>query len=234
MNVLSTTNRTSASSAMYAQSHLPGAHFASVDHDLSAPVTGKNGRHPLPDIATFAAWLGNKGVTNGVQVVGYDDSLGVYPSRLWWMLRWLGHDAVAVLDGGLNAWVKAGLPTTTEVPVAKPAQFIARPRDTTKTFEPGVYHAVVTLIDDAVPVDIRLRTTPRRPRKSARSALTAAATASSGHSHATPQPSSRTASPGAGFAPGPDSGVVMPSKVAIASSLVTLMLRWNLKTRRTT
>lgn len=114
----------------YAQSHLPGAHFASVDHDLSAPVTGKNGRHPLPDIATFAAWLGNKGVTNGVQVVGYDDSLGVYPSRLWWMLRWLGHDAVAVLDGGLNAWVKAGLPTTTEVPVAKPAQFVARPRDT--------------------------------------------------------------------------------------------------------
>ena len=114
----------------YAQSHLPGAHFASVDHDLAAPVTGKNGRHPLPDAATFATWLGNKGVTNGVQVVGYDDSLGVYPSRLWWMLRWLGHDAVAVLDGGLNAWVKAGLPTTTEVPVAKPAKFVARPRNT--------------------------------------------------------------------------------------------------------
>lgn len=113
----------------YVQSHLPGAHFASLDHDLAAPLTGKNGRHPLRDADAFAAWLGSKGVTEGVQVVGYDDSPGVYPSRLWWMLRWLGHDAVAVLDGGLNAWTRAGLPTTNEIPRPKPAPFTARPRN---------------------------------------------------------------------------------------------------------
>ena len=113
----------------YAQSHLPGAHFASLDRDLAAPLTGKNGRHPMPDPDTFAAWLGKMGVRNGVQVVGYDDNAGVYPSRLWWMLKWLGHDAVAVLDGGLNAWLKAGQPTTTEVPPARPANFTAQVRD---------------------------------------------------------------------------------------------------------
>lgn len=114
---------------VYAQSHLPRAHFASVDRDLSSRPTGSNGRHPLPDADAFAAWLGSKGVSGGVQVVGYDNAAGVYASRLWWMLRWLGHDAVAVLDGGWNAWLEAGQPTTKEVPDAAPATFVPRLRD---------------------------------------------------------------------------------------------------------
>jgi len=113
----------------YAQSHLPNAHFASVDNDLSSRPTGTNGRHPLPTPDTFATWLGSKGVTSGVQVVGYDNAAGVYSSRLWWMLRWLGHDAVAVLDGGWDAWLASGGATTKEVPTAVPATFTPRVRD---------------------------------------------------------------------------------------------------------
>jgi len=115
--------------AEYAKSHLPQAHFASVDRDLSARPTGSNGRHPLPDPDRFAAWLGSKGVTAGTQVIGYDNAAGVYASRLWWMLRWLGHDAVAVLDGGWQAWLQAGKPTTQDVPQARPAKFVAQRRD---------------------------------------------------------------------------------------------------------
>ena len=69
----------------YAKSHLPNAHFASLDRDLSSRPTGTNGRHPLPDSATFATWLGSHGVTDGKQVVGYDDAAGVYASRRWWL-----------------------------------------------------------------------------------------------------------------------------------------------------
>lgn len=113
----------------YAESHLPHAHFASLDHDLSTRPTGSNGRHPLPDPDTFAAWLGSKGVSKGKQVIGYDSAAGVYGSRLWWMLRWLGHDAVAVLDGGWQAWLQAGKPTTQEIPKARPAKFVPQVRD---------------------------------------------------------------------------------------------------------
>ncbi len=115
--------------AEYAKSHLPNAHFASVDENLSGRPTGNNGRHPLPDVDTFAAWLGAHGVTDGIQVVGYDNAAGVYASRLWWMLRWLGHDAVAVLDGGWNAWLRANKPITRTIPKAKPASFTPRVRD---------------------------------------------------------------------------------------------------------
>jgi len=114
---------------VYAQSHLPNAHFASVDRDLSSHPTGNNGRHPMPEADQFARWLGSKGVTSGVQVVGYDNAAGVYASRLWWLLRWLGHDEVAVLDGGWNAWLAAGGPTTKEVPTAVPANFSPQVRD---------------------------------------------------------------------------------------------------------
>ncbi len=75
----------------YAESHIPDARYANLDHDLSAPNNGRNGRHPLPDPETFASWLGRMGVSNDKQVVGYDQAAGVYASRLWWMLRWLGH-----------------------------------------------------------------------------------------------------------------------------------------------
>jgi thiosulfate/3-mercaptopyruvate sulfurtransferase len=110
----------------YAKGHLPGARFAHVDHDLAGALTGRNGRHPLPDRGAFAAWLGRMGVSRHTEVVAYDASGGTYAARLWWMLRhWLGHDQVAVLDGGWEAWVKTGHPVSTEVPAPQPAHYHA-------------------------------------------------------------------------------------------------------------
>lgn len=114
---------------VYAESHVRNAHIASVDNDLAAMPNGSNGRHPLPDIQSFTAWLGAMGVTDTTQVVGYDNAAGVYASRLWWMLRWLGHDRAAVLDGGWAAWTEAGQPVTREIPEPVAAQFTAKPRD---------------------------------------------------------------------------------------------------------
>ncbi len=100
----------------YRASHIPGAAFAHLDRDLSAPKTGRNGRHPLPDPQVFIAWLGAQGLKPADQVVAYDGGPGSMAARLWWMLRWIGHDAVAVLDGGLAKWMKEGRPVTAEVP----------------------------------------------------------------------------------------------------------------------
>jgi len=100
----------------YRKAHLPGALFAHLDRDLSAPASGKNGRHPLPDPQTFAAWLGKQGLKPSDPVVCYDQGSGALAARLWWMLRWIGHDRVAVLDGGLAKWVKEGRCVTHEVP----------------------------------------------------------------------------------------------------------------------
>jgi len=107
----------------YGQSHIPNARFAHLDRDLAAPLTGRNGRHPLPDPDVFADWLARMGVSNDKQVVGYDNAGGVYGSRLWWMLRWMGHQCVAVLDGGWQAWLAAGQPVAAEVPMPKPGRF---------------------------------------------------------------------------------------------------------------
>ena len=108
----------------YRESHIPGARFVHLDQDLSAPMTGRNGRHPLPDPERFAGRLGELGIGNGSQVVAYDASGGYYAARLWWMLRWLGHEAVAVLDGGWDAWLKAGMAVSASVPEARPARFV--------------------------------------------------------------------------------------------------------------
>jgi thiosulfate/3-mercaptopyruvate sulfurtransferase len=100
----------------YRQSHIPGALFASLDRDLSAPKNGRNGRHPLPEPAVFQRWLEKAGLKSTDQVVCYDGGGGSMAARLWWMLRWVGHDAVAVLDGGFAKWLKEGRPVVTEVP----------------------------------------------------------------------------------------------------------------------
>jgi thiosulfate/3-mercaptopyruvate sulfurtransferase len=92
----------------YRESHLPGAHYLHLDRDLSGTKTGGNGRHPLPDRATFARTVGALGAGPQTQVVCYDAQGGVYAARLWWLLRWLGHADVAVLDGGVQAWQRAG------------------------------------------------------------------------------------------------------------------------------
>jgi thiosulfate/3-mercaptopyruvate sulfurtransferase len=107
----------------YREAHIRNAQFLHLERDLSGPKTGTNGRHPLPDPATFAVCMAKCGVSNASQVIAYDDAAGMYASRLWWMLRWLGHDQVAVLDGGLPAWQRAGHAVTKEVPNVEPATF---------------------------------------------------------------------------------------------------------------
>lgn len=96
----------------YETRHIPGAVFADLDQDLSAVKTGLNGRHPLPDPATFAGTLSRLGIDASVQVVAYDQDSGMYASRFWWMLRWMSHDNVAVLDGGFAKWLAEGRETT--------------------------------------------------------------------------------------------------------------------------
>lgn len=100
----------------YRASHIPGATFAHLDRDLSAPKTGKNGRHPLPQPQTFIAWLGRQGLKPTDTVACYDGGGGAMAARLWWMLRWVGHENVAVLDGGFAKWVKEGRPVTAAAP----------------------------------------------------------------------------------------------------------------------
>ncbi|WP_294391122.1 sulfurtransferase [uncultured Sphingomonas sp.] len=105
-----------AGCALYAAGHIADAHYLNLDDDLSARPTGSNGRHPLPDRDALARTLRACGLNKGQQVVAYDASGGIYAARLWWLLRWLGHDAVAVLDGGLQAWEAAGLPLASLCP----------------------------------------------------------------------------------------------------------------------
>jgi thiosulfate/3-mercaptopyruvate sulfurtransferase len=99
----------------WSEGHIPGAAYLHLDRDLSGPVNASTGRHPLPDPDSFAATLGRLGVTPSTQVVAYDAGPGFFAARLWWMLRWIGHDAAAVLDGGLAAWAAAGGPVDRSV-----------------------------------------------------------------------------------------------------------------------
>lgn len=112
----------------YREGHIPGALFAHLDRDLSAPKTGRNGRHPLPDPAAFIAWLGTQGLKPSDQVVCYDGGSGAMAARLWWMLRWVGHEAVAVLDGGYAKWTKEGRAVTAEVPKFPTTAYPGKPR----------------------------------------------------------------------------------------------------------
>jgi thiosulfate/3-mercaptopyruvate sulfurtransferase len=107
----------------YEQGHVPGAVFAHLDSDLSAPMTGRNGRHPLPTPEFAAAVFSRLGIDASKQVVVYDQDQGAYASRLWWMLRWLGHEAVAVLDGGFAKWKGDGHPVSTESKPLQAARF---------------------------------------------------------------------------------------------------------------
>jgi thiosulfate/3-mercaptopyruvate sulfurtransferase len=112
----------------YAARHIPGAVYAHLGHDLSGPKTGTNGRHPLPDPHTLAHTFGRLGIASGMQVVAYDQDSGMFASRLWWLLRWLGHDASAVLDGGFAKWTAEMRPTTSGEERRAPASFEAAPR----------------------------------------------------------------------------------------------------------
>ena len=139
----------------YAEGHIPGAYFLHMDEDLSGAKDGRNGRHPLPEARTFAQKLSERGVGPLSQVVAYDDAGGSFAVRLWWMLRWLGHEHDAVLDGGWPLWVKEGRPVDRGTPrprrgaftphpmldASVDVHFVARTRD-----DPGV-----TLVDARAP-----------------------------------------------------------------------------------
>ncbi len=116
---------TDAGERSYRENHVPGARFAHLDRNLAGLKSGRNGRHPLPHPKDLTAWLGSQGVSNNSQVVAYDASGGIFAARLWWLLRWLGHDKVAVLDGGWQAWTKAGYPVTAELPELASRAFYA-------------------------------------------------------------------------------------------------------------
>jgi thiosulfate/3-mercaptopyruvate sulfurtransferase len=112
----------------YHSAHIPGAAYAHLGVDLSGLTTGRNGRHPLPDPSTLSGTLGRLGVSRGVQVVAYDQDSGMYASRLWWLLRWMGHDEVAVLDGGFAKWLAEARPTTGGEEPARPREFDGTPQ----------------------------------------------------------------------------------------------------------
>ena len=119
---------TSRGEQAYAESHLPDAIYAHLDRDLSSPITPQSGRHPLPEPDRLCDWFGRHGIAPETQVVAYDDSGGTMAVRLWWLLRWLGHPRVAVLNGGWQAWTAAGLPLQDHAPKAAGAiPFVGRP-----------------------------------------------------------------------------------------------------------
>lgn len=115
---------------VYAEGHIPGAFYLHLDRDLSSPITETSGRHPLPSIEKFVELMRSCGVSTDSQVVAYDDASGMFAARCWWLLKWMGHERVAVLDGGLPAWVRQGGPIEIGAPPLPPrGDFIHRIRD---------------------------------------------------------------------------------------------------------
>jgi thiosulfate/3-mercaptopyruvate sulfurtransferase len=138
----------------YREAHLPGAHFLHIDHDLSGVKTGRNGRHPLPEISTLAATLGRIGIDASKQIVAYDQNHGMWASRLWWLLHWLGHDRAAVLDGGLDKWLVEQRPVTAELPITRATTFVPRPPRPTASADEILRHlgdGTLTVLDARAP-----------------------------------------------------------------------------------
>ena len=140
---------------LYREAHIPGAHYLHLERDLSAPKLAHGGRHPLPAVDVVEARLRELGVGPDTLVVSYDDSRLAFASRCWWLLRYLGHDKLRVLDGGFQAWQEAQFATDDTVPVAQAGDFVADVRDymvvdinTVKT---------IPLSADAVLIDSRER-----------------------------------------------------------------------------
>ena len=116
-----------AGRALYLAGHIPGAQYADLDRDLSGPRRPDSGRHPLPDPEQLRQLLGGFGIGPHTLVVAYDDASGGLAARVWWLLRWMGHRQVALLDGGFAAWQAAGLPVTGEVPDTRAVRFTGQP-----------------------------------------------------------------------------------------------------------
>jgi len=114
----------------YLASHIPGAYYAHLDHDLSGPVTKVSGRHPLPDADIFAAFLSRCGWRPGTRLVAYDHADGAFAVRLWWLMKYFGHDCVALLDGGFKAWLAAGYATENTEPPGRETASVKLTADT--------------------------------------------------------------------------------------------------------
>ncbi len=151
----------------YRAGHLPGARFADLDRDLSSPIGPASGRHPLPDAAGLARKLGNWGVDRSVQVAVYDDAGGAFAVRLWWLLRWLGHPAVALLDGGLQAWLAMGGDLTADLPQPQSRRFEPQVNDaawvTSAALVAGLAANRFQVIDARAPVRFRGEAEPIDP-----------------------------------------------------------------------
>jgi thiosulfate/3-mercaptopyruvate sulfurtransferase len=113
---------------LYREGHIPGARYADLDRHLSGAKTGANGRHPLPGSDEIIRHFSELGIGPHSQVIAYDADSGMYAARLWWMLRWMGHDAAAVLDGGLARWRRDGHPVRGGVESSTPGNFKGAPR----------------------------------------------------------------------------------------------------------
>lgn len=137
----------------YLSGHIPAAVYADLDQELAAPVTPSSGRHPLPQIADFTRLLGQLGIGNDTHVVVYDYSSGGLAARLWWMLRWLGHRQVAVLDGGIAAWQASGAGLETSLPQTTAREFRPIPDNAmvidTETLQQELNAAQAPLLVDA-------------------------------------------------------------------------------------
>jgi thiosulfate/3-mercaptopyruvate sulfurtransferase len=112
--------------SQYQAGHIPGAYYLDLNQDLSSPVAKHGGRHPLPDRAVLAIKLSRMGIVAKTLVVAYDDARFAFAARLWWLLRWLGHTHVAVLDGGLTNYLAAGYTLTPEIPPERPGNFVPK------------------------------------------------------------------------------------------------------------
>jgi thiosulfate/3-mercaptopyruvate sulfurtransferase len=143
----------SAGRDAYLISHIPGAGFADLNKDLSVPPKKDSGRHPLPGRQEFAATLGALGIGNTTQVVAYDQASGAFAARLWWMLRWLGHRSVAVLDGGFDAGLAAGYALESGPGHAPPRRFLPQGDEPAPATSQEVLAA--TLRHDRLIVDAR-------------------------------------------------------------------------------
>jgi len=111
----------------YTSGHIPGAVFADLDEDLAGPITPESGRHPLPDVTTLASTFGRLGIDDTINVVVYDGGDGALASRAWWLLRWLGHERVRLLDGGIDHWVSLEGQLRTGEEKVGAREFVARP-----------------------------------------------------------------------------------------------------------
>ncbi|WLR53018.1 sulfurtransferase [Bacillus tianshenii] len=121
----------------YIEAHIPGALFFDLEKDLSGPAEKHGGRHPLPEINLFAEKLSAAGIDETITVVAYDEDGGMFSARFWWMLQYLGHEKVFILDGGFNEWNRKGYPTNTDFPVVEK-----------KTFTPNIQSDLVVDIEE--------------------------------------------------------------------------------------